>query len=198
MQGFDFAIFLSSTEASRIGICCTKSGCNLMISVGECGALLTQISLGLEHTVALTEASEIYTWGSNNQGQLGLGYCSSRPMATPQLVECLSALPVRQVVAGANHNLLVTPSGSVYAWGSNSRGQLGLGELEIKTRDSRKHSRTEASPNDTASRSGVVNEPTPRLLKSVKRRGVTFAACGEAHSVLLTKDGAVLTFGDGR
>ncbi|KAL5963585.1 putative E3 ubiquitin-protein ligase HERC4 [Taenia solium] len=159
---------------------------------------IVQISLGLEHTVALTETSEIYTWGSNNQGQLGLGYCSSRPMVAPQLVECLSALPVRQVVAGANHNLLVTPSGSVYAWGSNSRGQLGLGELEIKMRDSRKHSRTEVNTSDTASRSGVASEPTPRLLKSMKRRGVTFAACGEAHSVLLTKDGAVFTFGDGR
>ncbi|KAL5107296.1 putative E3 ubiquitin-protein ligase HERC4 [Taenia crassiceps] len=159
---------------------------------------VVQISLGLEHTVALTEASEIYTWGSNSQGQLGLGYCSSRPMVAPQLVECLSALPVRQVVAGANHNLLVTPSGSVYAWGSNSRGQLGLSELEIKMCDSRRHSRTEANANDTPSRSVAVSEPTPRLLKSVKRRGVAFAACGEAHSVLLTKDGAVFTFGDGR
>ncbi|EUB62914.1 putative E3 ubiquitin-protein ligase HERC4 [Echinococcus granulosus] len=159
---------------------------------------IVQISLGLEHTIALTEASEIYTWGSNNQGQLGLGYCSSRPMVTPQLVECLSALPVRQVAAGANHNLLVTPSGSVYAWGSNSRGQLGLDEPEIKAQDSRKHSRTEVSANETVSRPGVVSVPTPRLLKSMKRRGVTFVACGETHSALLTKDGAVFTFGDGR
>ena len=144
-----------------------------------------QISLGLEHTVALTESSEIYTWGSNGQGQLGLGYCSSQSLAEPQLVECLACLPVRQVVAGAYHNLLVTPSGSVYAWGSNTHGQLGLGEETITSTSS-------------AASAASTSAATPRLLKNMKRRGVTFAACGEEHSALLTKDGAIFTFGDGR
>ncbi|VDN96413.1 unnamed protein product [Rodentolepis nana] len=158
---------------------------------------IVQISLGLEHTVALTEASEIYTWGSNSQGQLGLGYCSQQPMTTPQLVEALIALPVRQIVAGANHNVIVTPSGSVYVWGSNTQGQLGLGEAESQSNTPvlSRRSRSENSPN---SKQGIVSVPTPRLLKSVKRRGVVYVACGETHSTLLTKDGAVFTFGDGR
>ncbi|KAM3187966.1 hypothetical protein ACTXT7_001201 [Hymenolepis weldensis] len=159
---------------------------------------IVQISLGLEHTIALTEASEIYTWGSNSQGQLGLGYCSQQPIATPQLVEALVGLPVRQIVSGANHNVLVTPSGSVYVWGSNTQGQLGLGDVESQSNTPvvpRRSSRTENSSN---SKQKNVSVPTPHLLKSVKRRGVTYAACGETHSALLTKDGAVFTFGDGR
>ncbi|VUZ55010.1 unnamed protein product [Hymenolepis diminuta] len=159
---------------------------------------IVQISLGLEHTIALTEASEIYTWGSNSQGQLGLGFCSQQPIATPQLVEALVGLPVRQIVSGANHNVLVTPSGSVYVWGSNTQGQLGLGDVESQSNISvvpRRPSRTENSSN---SKQKNVSVPTPHLVKSVKRRGVTYAACGETHSALLTKDGAVFTFGDGR
>lgn len=158
---------------------------------------LFQISLGLEHTVALTEASEIYTWGSNSQAQLGLGYCSQQPMATPQLVEALLGLPVRQIVSGANHNVLITPSGSVYVWGSNSQGQLGVGDMETTNKpvEPRKASRTGSI---SSSKQSTVCVTTPRLLKSVKRRGVTFAACGEAHSALLNKDGAIFTFGDGR
>ena len=133
----------------------------------------------------MTEASEVYTWGSNTHGQLGLGYCSSQCVATPKLVDCLSCLPVRQVVAGAYHNLLVTPSGSVYAWGANTRGQLGLGEDFL----------TSNAGAASATSSSVA---TPRLLKNMKRQGVTFAACGEDHSALLTKDGAVFTFGNAR
>ncbi|KAM7542104.1 hypothetical protein Aperf_G00000007794 [Anoplocephala perfoliata] len=155
---------------------------------------IVQISLGLEHTVALTEASEIYTWGSNSHAQLGLGYCSQQPKATPQLVEALLGLPVRQIVSGANHNVLITPSGSVYVWGSNSQGQLGVGDVETTNKpvEPRKASRISNSKQSTTC------VTTPRLLKSVKRRGITFASCGEAHSALLTKDGAILTFGDGR
>lgn len=129
---------------------------------------------------------------------MGLGYCSQQPIATPQLVEALVGLPVRQIVSGANHNVLVTPSGSVYVWGSNTQGQLGLGDVESQSNTPvvpRRPSRTENSSN---SKQKNVNVPTPHLLKSIKRRGVTYAACGETHSALLTKDGAVFTFGDGR
>uniref|UniRef100_A0A5K3EZU1 HECT domain-containing protein n=1 Tax=Mesocestoides corti TaxID=53468 RepID=A0A5K3EZU1_MESCO len=176
-------------------------GCNTNHQLGrdnvdETGVLLldfnhgpiVQISLGLEHTIALTESSEIFAWGSNSHGQLGLGYCSQKPMATPQIIECLSGLPVRQLAAGANHNIIVTPSGSVYTWGSNSRGQLGLGVKATGTHE-------KCGENSSYCQ---TDEPTPQLMKSMKRQGVTFAACGEDHSALLTKDGGVFTFGGGR
>lgn len=133
--------------------------------------------------MALTESSEIYTWGANKFGQLGLGYCSPNAVATPTLIQCLSGLPVRQLASGANHSLLVTPSGSVYAWGANSNGQLGLGGDQLGAAKEASKER---------------DEPTPHLLKGMKRQRVVFAACGESHSALLTLEGGVFTFGSGR
>ena len=48
-----------------------------------------------------------------------------------QMVNCLEALPIRQVSCGGSHTVIVTISGAVYAWGRNSRGQLGVGDKQV-------------------------------------------------------------------
>ncbi|VEL39243.1 unnamed protein product [Protopolystoma xenopodis] len=85
--------------------------------------------MGLEHSLALTATSQIFAWGTNSCGQLGLGHANERPIAVPQLVASLNGLPIRQIAAGGNHSLVLTPSGAVYSWGANSHGQLGLGYI---------------------------------------------------------------------
>jgi hypothetical protein len=49
-----------------------------------------------------------------------------------QIIECLEAVPIRQISCGGNHTVIVTMSGAVYAWGKNSRGQLGLGDTQVR------------------------------------------------------------------
>nr|VZI08916.1 unnamed protein product [Spirometra erinaceieuropaei] len=163
---------------------------------------VVQISLGVEHSVALTETSDVYVWGSNSQGQLGLGYVSQAPVTTPTRIDCLAGLPVRQLVAGGYHNLLLTPSGSIYVWGSDSYGQLGLNDGsermevdEVPAGASRRVSRSSCS-----SASGVSGPliSVPTLIKNMRKLRVTYVACGESHSVLLTQSGQLFTFGSGR
>ena len=67
---------------------------------------------------------QVYAWGNNAFGQLGLG--DKRPRKTPTLVDGLWALPVAQLAAGAAHSAAVTAAGFLFTWGANSRGQLGL------------------------------------------------------------------------
>ena len=45
---------------------------------------MTQVAAGLAHTVALTDSGDVYSWGWNADGQLGLGDDQSR--AEPELV----------------------------------------------------------------------------------------------------------------
>jgi alpha-tubulin suppressor-like RCC1 family protein len=84
------------------------------------------IAAGEGYSLALTESGEVYAWGWNEHGQLGLGDTAVR--LTPTKVPGLSA--VKAIAAGFSHSLALTESGEVYAWGSNEHGQLGLGDTE--------------------------------------------------------------------
>ncbi len=67
---------------------------------------------------------QVYAWGNNAFGQLGLGDKKTR--RSPALVAGLWALPVAQLAAGAAHSAALTTAGFLFTWGANSRGQLGL------------------------------------------------------------------------
>ena len=88
---------------------------------------VTAVAAGMYHSCALTAAGQLYTWGNNSKGQLGLGR-NNDMVFSPTLVESLAGVPVAGVACGGNHTLAVTRSGAVFAWGSNNHGQLGLGD----------------------------------------------------------------------
>lgn len=72
---------------------------------------------------------QVYSWGKNSQGQLGLGKEFSS-QASPQRVRSLEGIPVAQVAAGGAHSFALSLSGAVFGWGMNNAGQLGLSDEE--------------------------------------------------------------------
>lgn len=103
---------------------------------------------------------------------------------TPVMIESLRYLPgeqkvpliqlsegrkVRQVAAGSDHTLALTDDKVLWAWGANSRGQLGVG-----------HTSSCFDP-----------QPVPIL----SGKNVTQIACGPQHSVAVTAQGIVFSWG---
>jgi alpha-tubulin suppressor-like RCC1 family protein len=86
---------------------------------------IKSIAAGNSYTLALTESGEVYAWGLNDSGRLGLGDTENR--LTPTKVPGLTK--VKAIAAGGGHALALTESGEVYAWGLNY-GELGLGDTE--------------------------------------------------------------------
>lgn len=82
---------------------------------------VVQISCGLHHTVILTNTGEVYTFGSNQYGQLGTG--DLQPVSGVVQVKVHGV--VVQVAAGANHTILLNHKGVAYTFGSYLKGQLG-------------------------------------------------------------------------
>jgi hypothetical protein len=83
------------------------------------------IAAGGFHCLALGTDGEIYAWGRNWEGQLGIGGgVESRPTPTrvvrPTGVERWSAL-----AAGYMHSLAIGTDGGLYAWGANANGLFG-------------------------------------------------------------------------
>ncbi|MFA5449058.1 MAG: MBG domain-containing protein [Clostridia bacterium] len=85
----------------------------------------TEISAGEHHSMLLTNKGNIYTWGSNWYGQLGLGRTigsAAGDSATPLKVTQGS---FKAISAGSVHSLALANNGYLWSWGGNTRYQLG-------------------------------------------------------------------------
>lgn len=81
---------------------------------------VVQIACGAEHMVVLTADQDVFTWGVNGEGQLGLGHTNA--VSEPTKVSGLCGLNIKQISAGRTHTA---------AWTSNTtieRSTRQLGE----------------------------------------------------------------------
>ena len=105
---------------------------------GMVGLYLTQIAAGSSHALALSSRGQLFGWGSNSSGQLGLGDDSlTNVVKIPTLVPIacndssgrsvgLDDDPVVGVAAGYSHSLCWSRGGRLLGSGGNKYGQLGL------------------------------------------------------------------------
>ena len=100
------------------------------------GRTATAIAAGKYHNCALLDNSSIKCWGSNNAGQLGLGDTNNRgadPDGGDQMGDNLLSVDLgtgrtaRGITAGDNQTCAILDNALIKCWGSNTAGQLGLG-----------------------------------------------------------------------
>ena len=84
-----------------------------------------QIAAGCWHSAALTVSGQLFMWGSNTFGQLGLGDTMRRP--TPRVVQLMQSQCIVSVCCGEHHTVVLTSTGAVFTWGGGNYGQLGHG-----------------------------------------------------------------------
>ncbi len=91
-------------------------------------AVTPQIATSEFHSIALASDGTIWTWGRNDKGQLGDG--GATPVrTTPGRVGTDSDWV--SITAGGRHfNVAIKADGSMWSWGYNGLGQLGLGDQE--------------------------------------------------------------------
>ena len=80
------------------------------------------VSCGLHHTLLLTTSGQVYAFGSNTHGQLGVG--DLVPRGAPSQVINIKERVVR-VAAGSYHSVALTAGGRIVTWGYNGKLQLG-------------------------------------------------------------------------
>ncbi|XP_056259324.1 probable E3 ubiquitin-protein ligase HERC1 isoform X6 [Seriola aureovittata] len=89
------------------------------------GLFIEDIAVGCEHVLTLSSTGDVYAWGCNSEGQLGLGH--SNPVKEPTLVTALQGKNIRQISAGRCHSSAwTTPSTSMKNSGGSGNIQLGL------------------------------------------------------------------------
>jgi len=138
------------------------------------GAQIVIVAAGGAHSVALGTEGRLWTWGFGCSGQLGHNDAENKLVPTLLAGEALGGFAAALVAAGGLHTVAVTIEGELWVWGYGRIGQLGLGDK------------------------------TDRLAPTLMRAEAVFGgspvltvACGVYHSLVVTKDGALWTFGRG-
>ncbi|MEM6489464.1 MAG: Ig-like domain-containing protein [Pseudomonadota bacterium] len=129
---------------------------------------ITSVAVGQIQATFLTDSGDVYSWGFNNRGPLGLGDEEIRtaPVKIP------GALDEETVVGIENGNgvsFAITDTGALYAWGSNTNGQLGLGDQEERL--------------------------VPTRVQALADETVVAVSSGTSFTLALTADGQVFGFG---
>lgn len=115
---------------------------------------------GEDFTLCLGEEGDVYGFGNNASGQLGIKEAvADKIVSAPRQLQSLSL--IKSISCGRGHSVCIDDSGTVWSFGVNNRGQLGTGS---KT--------AEHSPRKIA----LVN----LQFKSV--------FCGASHTLLITTD----------
>ena len=133
--------------------------------------VVVQVTAGSIHTACLTADGLVFVCGAGIAGQLGVGNTANTVVPTLVRGE-LQGKKVLQVAAGGNHTMCVTEDGSVFAFGRNTQGQLGVGDKEKRL--------------------------LPTLLRGeLENKLVVQVAAGSSHTICVTKDGLVYACGSG-
>jgi alpha-tubulin suppressor-like RCC1 family protein len=90
------------------------------------GVLIQQVAAGSDFSLALGSQAEVWAFGSNAHGQLGLGHTVG-PVLIPQRISRLAEHGVVAIAAGSCHCLALGRQGELFAWGRGHAFQLGLG-----------------------------------------------------------------------
>eukprot|EP00741_Cyanophora_paradoxa_P016699 tig00020938_g16128.t1 len=121
------------------------------------GIHVTQVALGGSHSLALTEAREVFAWGLNDHGQLGLA--SLKDALQPRRVDALTGKHICQLALGSRHSAAVSTAGFLYTWGWAEDGQLG--------------------------HNSEHDAETPTLVRALVGTGVVQVALGVSHTAVL-------------
>ncbi|CAL5011280.1 unnamed protein product [Urochloa decumbens] len=125
----------------------------------------SQVIAGPGHSIIVTKKGDVYSFGTNSSGQLGLG--NTEDQFKPCLIRSLQGIRITQATVGSMRTMLVSDTGSVYTFGQDGFGVLG----SLGTYTS-----------------------SPKLLESLKEIFVVQASIGGYFSAVLSREGVVYTF----
>jgi hypothetical protein len=79
---------------------------------------VTNISCGAHHSMARTESGHVFSWGSNDFGQLGLNN-NNKHVNKPSIVSLSNEIPIEKISCSREHSLLLSQNGDIYWFGNN-------------------------------------------------------------------------------
>ncbi len=133
------------------------------------GALteIVEVASGGSHSIALKSDGTVWTWGLNSGGELGNGNTALQTKAVQVQMASGALTGIIAIAGGDGHCLALDQNGTIWSWGVNTYGQLGIGSTTLQT----------------------------RAVQVTNLTGITAIAAGISHSLALKSDGTVWSWG---
>jgi hypothetical protein len=149
--------------------------------IGYSTIRIVQVSAGgglvhVAHTLLLTDDGRVLSFGTGQYGQLGHGWQAGRQLpdeTRPRYVDALQHTRIICISAGELHSAAVSDDGNLYTWGDSFCGQCGHGDKRPQLL------------------------PTKVSHKNIKHENCMVVSCGNRHTLVVTEDGDVFSFGLG-
>ncbi|NXG26162.1 RPGR regulator, partial [Grallaria varia] len=182
---------------------------------------IKQLAAGSYTSAAVTEDGQLFVWGDNSEGQIGLA--SESCVSVPCRVDV--GKPVSSVSCGYYHSALITGDGELYTFGEPANGKLGLlpeqlknnrvpqpvlgimekvnkvacgGEHTVVLTETDVYTFGLGQYGQLGHGTFVFESSVPKSVKHLRKHKIRNIACGENHTAVIAENGLLFTFGDGR
>ena len=173
-------------------------------------------SCGEQHSLAVTEFGDVYSWGRGREGQLGTG--ERKNSAVPTQVKTIEHEKISKAASGSYHNLVLTDSGRCYQFGklhrfveSTSKQYFGgirqqeelSDELKSMIEESMKtylagnlsvEDREEVNSNQFGNYVAYL-QSSPILVEPLLHKRIVEVAAGYCFSIAISSEGEVFSWG---
>ena len=123
------------------------------------------MAAGDHHTIVLTSEGIVFTCGSNEFGQTGLGTTEGNQTTPRKVGGCLEGRKVVNIAAGAYHTACIDEDGETYTWGKGQNLRLGHGD--------------------------ETNRSSPKLVRGLIGKKCSAVTCGGYHTLVIAENGKV-------
>ncbi|XP_016388559.1 serine/threonine-protein kinase Nek9 [Sinocyclocheilus rhinocerous] len=184
------------------------------------GKAIQQVSCGADFTACVTDEDQMYMFGSDYYGCIGVENELGMEVLEPVLLDFFQERPVRQVSCGDNHVVALTRAGDIYSWGCGEHGRLGLDceddfSSPMQVRDPSffialifcvcvcnelnklglNQGITGIKNHPGEGYQGIPYTTTLTLVKQLSRFKIQFIAPGKTHTAAIDERGRLMTFG---
>lgn len=137
--------------------------------LSKSGVCIKGVACGEAHTLLLDSEGKIYSFGWDEDGQLGYEDTPGGP-----LIRTIESMPYKavKIAAGSVFSACVTDLGQVFVWGNGEFGQLGIGNT-------------------------FISATFPSLVSGLRHEFVVDLVCGENNVMCISQSGAVYGWGKG-
>ncbi|KFW05462.1 X-linked retinitis pigmentosa GTPase regulator, partial [Eurypyga helias] len=182
---------------------------------------IKQLAAGSYTSAAVTEDGQLFVWGDNSEGQIGLA--NETYVSIPWQVDV--GKRVSSVSCGYYHSALITGDGDLYTFGEPENGKLGLlpeqlknsrvpqpvlgimekvikvacgGEHTVVLTETDVYTFGLGQHGQLGHGTFVFETSVPKSVKHLRRHKICNITCGENHTAVIAENGLMFTFGDGR
>ena len=115
----------------KLGVNDTNTRCT-PVTTSAGGANWKSVACGSNHTTAIKTDGTLWTWGSNDQGQLGINEAGGTTNRTTPVTTFAGGTNWKQVACGDFHTAAIKTDGTLWTWGLNNIAALGINNKTIR------------------------------------------------------------------